>query len=100
MNIAASQRAFERLGVTPLTPAIGAEISGIDLSQEQDGAGIPGSRAALPARQGVFFRNHPLSPAPHKASAPRSTSPPSTHAHREAHPHTLARAQSAGHGLQ
>ena len=49
MNIAASQRAFERLGVTPLTPAIGAEISGVDLSQDQDEAVIAEIRAKITA---------------------------------------------------
>ncbi len=71
MNIAASQRAFERLGVTPLTPAIGAEISGIDLSQEQDGAVIAEIRAALLAHKVVFFRDQHLSPAQHIAFARR-----------------------------
>lgn len=71
MNIAASQRAFERLGVTPLTPAIGAEISGVDLSQEQDEAVIGEIRAALLAHKVVFFRDQYITPAQHIAFARR-----------------------------
>lgn len=69
MNIAASQRAFERLGVTPLTPAIGAEISGVDLSQDQDEAVIAEIRAALLAHKVVFFRDQHITPAQHIAFA-------------------------------
>ncbi|WP_374525958.1 TauD/TfdA dioxygenase family protein [Sphingopyxis sp.] len=71
MNIAASPRAFERLAVTPLTPAIGAEISGLDLSREQDDAVIAEIRAALLAHKVVFFRGQPITPAQHIAFARR-----------------------------
>lgn len=71
MNIAASQRAFERLGVTPLTPAIGAEISGVDLSQDQDEAVIAEVRAALIRHKVVFFRDQHITPAQHIAFARR-----------------------------
>jgi taurine dioxygenase len=71
MNIAASQRAFERLAVRPLTPAIGAEISGLDLSEEQDEAVIAEIRAALLAHKVVFFRDQHITPAQHIAFARR-----------------------------
>ena len=51
MNVAASPQSFARLKVAPLTPSIGAEISGIDLSQEQDDAVIAEIRAALLANE-------------------------------------------------
>ena len=71
MNIAASQRIFERLGVRPLTPAIGAEISGVDLAQEQDEAVIGEIRAALLTHKVVFFRDQHITPAQHIAFARR-----------------------------
>ena len=47
MTLATSQRVFERLKVAPLTPGIGAEISGIDLACEQDDATIAESALQL-----------------------------------------------------
>lgn len=47
MTLVAAQRVFERVKVAPLTPSIGAEISGIDLADEQDDATIAEIRAAL-----------------------------------------------------
>ncbi len=71
MNVAASPQSFARLKVAPLTPSIGAEISGIDLSQEQDDAVIAEIRAALLAHKVVFFRGQPITPAQHIAFARR-----------------------------
>jgi taurine dioxygenase len=71
MNVAASPQSFARLKVAPLTPSIGAEISGIDLSQEQDDAVIAEIRAALLAHKVVFFRDQPITPAQHIAFARR-----------------------------
>ena len=71
MNVAASPQIFARLKVAPLTPSIGAEISGIDLSQEQDDAVIAEIRAALLAHKVVFFRDQPITPAQHIAFARR-----------------------------
>lgn len=71
MNVAASPQIFARLKVAPLTPSIGAEISGIDLSQEQDDAVVAEIRAALLAHKVVFFRDQPITPAQHIAFARR-----------------------------
>ena len=51
MNVGASPRSFARLKVTPMTPSIGAEIDGIDLSAEQDDETIAEIRAALLAHK-------------------------------------------------
>ena len=71
MNVAASQGSFTRLQVAPLTPAIGAEISGVDLREEQDDRAIAEIRAALLAHKVVFFRDQELTPAQHIAFARR-----------------------------
>lgn len=71
MTIAADQSAFTRLAVHPLTPAIGAEIDGIDLSQELDDATIAEIRAALLAHKVIFFRDQKISRAQHIAFARR-----------------------------
>jgi len=67
----ASQRVFERLTVAPLTPSIGAEISGIDLAQAQDDATIAEVRAALLAHKVIFFRDQFITPEQHIAFARR-----------------------------
>ena len=71
MTIAPSQEAFTRLQVAPLTPAIGAEIAGVDLREEQDDAVIAEIRAALLAHKVIFFRDQFLTPAQHIAFARR-----------------------------
>lgn len=71
MTIAPSQEAFTRLQVAPLTPAIGAEIAGVDLRDEQDDAVIAEIRAALLAHKVIFFRDQFLTPAQHIAFARR-----------------------------
>jgi taurine dioxygenase len=71
MNIAASPKAFARLKVAPLTPTIGAEISGIDLAEEQDDATIGEIRDALLAHKVIFFRDQDITPAQHIAFARR-----------------------------
>lgn len=71
MTLVASQRVFERLKVAPLTPGIGAEISGIDLAQEQDDASIAEVRAALLAYKVVFFRDQFITAGQHIAFARR-----------------------------
>lgn len=69
MNHVPSQRSFARLTVTPLTPSIGAEISGVDLSQPQDEASIAEIRAALLAHKVVFFRDQFITQEQHIAFA-------------------------------
>ncbi len=71
MNIVASQKAFTRLTIAPLTPTIGAEISGISLAEELDDATIAEVRAALLAHKVIFFRDQDITPAQHIAFARR-----------------------------
>lgn len=66
-----TQQVFERLKVAPLTPSIGAEISGIDLTQEQDDATIAEVRAALLAHKVIFFRDQFITPEQHITFARR-----------------------------
>ena len=51
--------------VTPLTPTIGAELSGVDLTQELDEATITEIREALLAHLVIFFRDQPMQPTDH-----------------------------------
>jgi taurine dioxygenase len=51
--------------VTPLTPTIGAELSGVDLTQELDEATIKEIREALLAHLVIFFRDQPMQPQDH-----------------------------------
>lgn len=71
MTLVASQRVFERLKVEPLTPSIGAELSGIDLTEDQDDAVIAEIRAALLAHKVVFFRDQFITAEQHIAFARR-----------------------------
>jgi taurine dioxygenase len=58
-----------RLTVTPLTPAIGAEIGGIDLTADDVDTFIPAIRAALLAHGVIFFRDQHLTQEQHIAFA-------------------------------
>src|SRR3546814_16099335 len=71
METVAAPHSFVRLKVAPLTPGIGAEISGIDLACEQDDATIAEIRAALLAYKVVFFRDQFITPEQHIAFARR-----------------------------
>ena len=71
MNVAASPRSFARLKVMPMTPSIGAEIGGIDLSAEQDDETIAEIRAALLAYKVIFFRDQFITAQQHIAFARR-----------------------------
>jgi len=71
MNVAASPRSFARLKVMPMTPSIGAEIGGIDLSAEQDDETIAEIRAALLAHKVIFFRDQFITAQQHIAFARR-----------------------------
>ncbi len=71
MNHMASQRVFSRVTVAPLTPAIGAEIGGVDLREEQDDGVIADIRAALLAHKVIFFRDQYLTQEQHIAFARR-----------------------------
>jgi taurine dioxygenase len=50
------------IGVTRLAGALGAKISGVDLSQPLSAAPASGIRGALLEHQVIFFRGQPLSP--------------------------------------
>ena len=65
------QAQFARFQVKPLTPKIGAELHGIDLSAPLDDATIGDVRAALLAYKVVFFRDQKISRAQHIAFARR-----------------------------
>ncbi len=71
MTLAVPQRVFERLKVEPMTPSIGAEISGIDLREDQDDAVIAEIRSALLAHKVVFFRDQFIGAEQHIAFARR-----------------------------
>ena len=53
------------LTVTPLTSAVGAEVTGIDLAADLDDASIASVRAALLDHLVLFFRDQHLSPERH-----------------------------------
>jgi len=53
------------------TPAVGAEISGIDLSASLDDTTVVALRAALVDRGVLFFRDQPITPDQHVAFARR-----------------------------
>lgn len=55
--------------ISPLTPSIGAEISGVDLASPGIGAHVPAIRAALLAHKVIFFRAQTLTAAQHIAFA-------------------------------
>jgi taurine dioxygenase len=67
VHVPASQ--FTRFEVRPLTPTIGAELLGIDLSQDLDDAMIADIRAALLTHKVVFFRDQNIDRAQHLAFA-------------------------------
>jgi taurine dioxygenase len=64
-------RSFARFEVRKLSPGIGAEIHGIDLSQEQDDALIAELRQALLDFKVIFFRDQNISRVQHIAFARR-----------------------------
>ncbi len=57
------------LDVRPLSPKIGAEIHGIDLSGSPDPATVAGIREALNQHHVIFFRDQELTPAEQTAFA-------------------------------
>lgn len=61
--------AVQPLIINQLTPAIGAEITGIDLASPKIAAYIPAIRAALLAHKVIFFRDQSLTAAQHIAFA-------------------------------
>jgi taurine dioxygenase len=67
--MATALKAVDSLVVTQLTPAIGAELSGLDLAAPDIARHIPAIRAALNAHKVIFFRDQHLTAAQHIAFA-------------------------------
>ena len=59
----------QALRITPLTPVIGAEISGVDLTRPLSAAQASALRQALVDHLVIFFRDQPLDFEAHKALA-------------------------------
>ncbi len=66
---AATRSGHAAITIAPLTPAIGAEIGGVDLGSPDIGEAIPAIRAALLAHKVIFFRDQHISRAQHIAFA-------------------------------
>jgi taurine dioxygenase len=60
-----------RIGVTPLSPAIGAEIHGVDLREDLSDEVIAGIRQALLDHRVIFFRDQAITAREHIAFARR-----------------------------
>jgi len=56
---------FTRFQTQKLTPTIGAEIHGVDLSEDLDEAVVRDLRSALLEHKVIFFRNQSITPAQH-----------------------------------
>ena len=69
MNIQTPAVAFTRLESRPLSPAIGAEIHGVDLREDLDDATISDIRAALLTHKVIFFRDQDITIEQHIAFA-------------------------------
>jgi len=67
----ASRPSADRLSIRPLTPCIGAEIGGVDLSRELPDAVIADIRQALLDHRVIFFRDQAISSEQHIAFALR-----------------------------
>jgi len=72
------ERTIEEIGIRPLQPTIGAEISGVDLSRPITPAQRDAIRAAVVKYKVVFFRDQPLNKDQHAAFA-REFGPLYTH---------------------
>ncbi|MEU7177438.1 MULTISPECIES: TauD/TfdA dioxygenase family protein [Streptomyces] len=60
---------YDTIGVDPLTPVIGAEVSGLDLSKELSDEQLDEVRRAFLEHHVLVFRDQELSPADHKRFA-------------------------------
>ena len=58
---------YHRVSVEPLTPAIGAEVSGVDLREPLDDETYTEIRQALLAHGVIFFRDQPIDHEQHLA---------------------------------
>src|SRR6202035_1635197 len=68
--------AYQTIEVRPLTAAIGAEISGVDLSRSLGNQQYQEVHDALMAHQVIFFRDQKLTFDQHKAFVRRLGGPP------------------------
>lgn len=71
MNVHVGAEAFSRFEARPLTPRIGAELYGVDLSQALDDKMIADIREALLKYKVVFFRDQQITAEQHIAFARR-----------------------------
>ncbi len=71
MTIQPSAQSFTGVEVRPLSPFIGAEIHGVDLSQDLPDATIAAIRACLLDHRVIFFRDQDITRAQHIAFARR-----------------------------
>ncbi len=60
------------LTVTPLSPALGAQISGVDISRDITAEERDAIEQALLKHQVLFFRDQPISPSSRRALPPAS----------------------------
>src|ERR1700688_1529875 len=67
MRIRRRYMSYRTISVNPISGALGAEISGVDLSQKLDDGVIGEIRQALVDNCVIFFRNQKLTPAQHLA---------------------------------
>ena len=71
MNQHVSALTASKLGVSPLTPTIGAVITGLDLARPLDGGEQTALRAALLDWKVLFFRDQPITTEQHLVFARR-----------------------------
>lgn len=64
-------RPYERLSITPCSPTIGAEISGVDLGDDLDDSTMAEIRQALLEWKVLFFRDQDIDRDQHRAFAAR-----------------------------
>ncbi|MEC9185958.1 MAG: TauD/TfdA family dioxygenase, partial [Pseudomonadota bacterium] len=62
---------YERISVTPLTPAVGAELGGVDIAAGVDDETLRDIHAALMAHGVVFFRDQDVTPVQQRDFAAR-----------------------------
>lgn len=71
MATVAPERSFTKFSVEPLTPRIGAEIAGVDLSEQLPDEAIAEIRQALLTYKVIFFRDQDITQEQHIAFARR-----------------------------
>jgi hypothetical protein len=66
---------YETIGVEKLTPIIGAEISGVDLSASLSNRTMDEIHRALAENLVIFFRDQHITPQQHRAPVRRTAHP-------------------------